>query len=92
MKFVIGKKYKFSTFSDSKLIDRVKGKIFVPIEVDESHTKIKIYSNAGDLIPGPNGTDWWTGDPESSDRWDRQIDFTYSDSPWGKSKLEFKFC
>lgn len=92
MKFVIGKKYKFATTSNCKLIDLVKGKIFVPFETNESHTKIMIYSSAGNLIPGPNGTDWWTGDPESSEAWDIQIDFTYSDSPWGKSKLEFKFC
>jgi hypothetical protein len=91
MRFVIGKKYRFSRSSDSKLIDQVRGKIFIPIEVTESHTRLQIFTEAGDLIPGPNEYGYWTGDPETSDRWDIQIDFTYSNDPWGKSRLEFKF-
>jgi hypothetical protein len=91
MKFVIGKKYRFSSSMESKLIHEVQGKIFIPIEVHENYTKLLIYNQDGSLMPGPGGNDYWSGNHESSDAWDRQLDFSYSPNPWGTSKIEFKF-
>lgn len=87
MKFVIGKRYKFS--DNSNLHENIRNMYFVPVEVHSSHVVIEIYDNNGRLIMnGDRRT--WNGNPESNSGWEHWIDPAYG-NVWGKSKLEFKF-
>lgn len=91
MRFVVGKKYKFS--NHHSLRPELKGNYFTPQVIDDGYMKIHVYNSIGDRIyPTSSGfPDYWQANPSTDLVWENYLDASYYENTWGKSKLEFKF-